>query len=94
MNPNEVTTIFRDFGSLGLGLATIFYLARSIYALSQRNGSRAATLNDVVRAIETHAEEERQHHEHQAERETKFVAALAEMRSDIWRLIGRSEAPR
>lgn len=87
--PTDAGTIFKDWGFAGLGLATTFYLARAVYGLTRANGSRPATLSDVVKAIEAHAKEEKEHHDKQEDRELRFIEALGEMRADIMLLLDR-----
>lgn len=91
MPGDPAATIFKDFGFLGLGLATFFYLARALYALTRANGQRQSTLNDVVKAIDAHAKEEKDHHDRQEERENELNRILTSMRTDVLLLLDRGK---
>lgn len=89
--PPDAGSLLRDFGYMGVGAAAFFYLAKALYELSRRNGSRPATLKDVVDAIHTHADEESEHHAAHLAKLNELSQINTGMSAAIWRLVGRGE---
>lgn len=88
---SELRDITTTTGGLGLTAATLYYLARALWAQTRRNGNRPATLRDVVDALKNHAHEEEAHHARNEEQLRILNENVARQTAGIERLLGRSD---